>query len=171
VDSLSLNDPRWSSLCDAYGRPLDTTWILPAIKSSDFARKDWDRVWSELHHQGDIGDAAYAVAAASVLYLAPRASADWNLFAFLLTVEYARRSDRAPCIPDWVDRAYADAWERLSPLAIEAFRSTEDPLVIRMALAIVATSKGLFQIGRLLSECDESEIAEFHENIFGQASP
>ncbi len=143
--------------------------MLRAVEAGGLVEKDWDVVWGELHHQGDIGDAAYAVAASLVAFLAPRARTDWNLFAFLLTVESSRRSQRSPEIPDWVDQAYADAWRGLPSLAIDALRSSEDALVVRMALAVVATSKGLFQIGRLLSECDESEIAEFHENIFGHA--
>jgi len=54
------NTDDWSLLRDAYGDTYDPRPALAAIKSGN-AAEGYDELWQRVHHQGDLGTAAYAI--------------------------------------------------------------------------------------------------------------
>jgi hypothetical protein len=60
---LPLNDPRWAAYRGGYNRAVATNVVpfLTRLASGSVSEDDWRILWDDLHHQGDIGEASYAV--------------------------------------------------------------------------------------------------------------
>ena len=164
---IPLVDPRWASLHGGYDVPYDASIALRAIEAGAPVDKYWDELWGNLHHQGDVGQASYATVAVLVDMAVLDVANDWNLFALALTIEHARTHANNQPVAEWIKAAYENAWTKLLELAINALKTSSDALVVRMALAVVATSKGLRPLGRILSESDESELADVYAQFYG----
>ena len=54
---VPLADPLWNKLKGGYGIPYDASSDLRRLEHGEDV---WDRLWEELHHQGDIGEANVA---------------------------------------------------------------------------------------------------------------
>jgi len=63
----------------------------------------WDELWQQLHHQGGIGEVAYAAVPELVRVHRQRAAAEWNTYALVATIELARDADGNPPVPDWLE--------------------------------------------------------------------
>ena len=59
---LHLSDPHWKEYRSGYN--LTTTKVVEWIEvlfSGAFEDVHWEYLWDELHHQNDVGEAAYSV--------------------------------------------------------------------------------------------------------------
>jgi hypothetical protein len=52
---LALTDKRWQQMRGGYGVPYDASVPLAKLAAGQAV---WDELWNELHHQGDLGEAA-----------------------------------------------------------------------------------------------------------------
>jgi hypothetical protein len=149
----------WSQMLGGYRRPYDPRPAVSRLRSDPADGSAWSELWSELHHQGDVGEASYAAVPLLVDACAagPR---DWNLFALVATIEVERHRRANPRLPEALARDYAEALTRARDLALADLAETRDPLVVRSALAIVALADGALELGALVTGLDESEITE-----------
>ena len=160
----SLDDPRWRSLAGAYGTPYDAAPALRRLATDWRAGAAWSELWSELHHQGDVGEASYAAVAALVEIGGRMPERGWNFYALAATIESERHARRNRPVPAWLAPEYARAWSDLLGLALDELRVTEDPLVVRSALAVVALAKGATRLGVMLGSLDASELDRILED-------
>lgn len=58
------DDRRWGLLKGRYRIPYDPRPALSRLRSDGADAKAWADLWENLHHQGDVDDAAYASIAA-----------------------------------------------------------------------------------------------------------
>jgi len=163
---LTLEDPRWRTLHSGYRLPYDPTPILRRLASRWDDQPAWNELWGELHHQGDVGEASYAALVAIADLARNVASRGWNAYALAATVESQRHARRNPPLPGWLAADYRDAWSALTELALADLSATQDPLVVRSALAVVALGKGLTKLGTLIADLDESELDEYLDQHF-----
>jgi hypothetical protein len=80
---LPLDDPRWKTYRGGYNREtFDSISLIRELQRSGFTESFWEKVWEDLHHQGDVGEASYAIIPYLVEYRVPFQS--WTSSCFIL---------------------------------------------------------------------------------------
>jgi len=161
---MQYNDPRWKTLAGGYRQPYDPTPALRRLEAQIKPAETWEELWGELHHQGDVGEAAYASVPALVEIQKRNHSLGWNFYALVATIEIERHRTANPPIPGWLETSYREAWHALLSLALDDLASTSDRLVVQSALSVVALAKGETKLGALIAHLDESELDELVED-------
>jgi len=157
---MEFDDPRWQTLAGGYRRRYDPTPVLRRLQLEPTSAEAWTELWNELHHQGDVGEASYAAVPALVRIRKNDGPPGWDLYALAATIEVARHRPGNPALPEWLNADYSEAWTDLLALALADLAATQDPLLVRSALAVIALAKGETKLGALLSSLDASEIDE-----------
>ncbi|WAX96511.1 hypothetical protein N7E70_006500 [Aminobacter sp. NyZ550] len=164
---LKLSDERWSRLAGGYKVAYDARQAFAALSRNYRDSAAWEEILNELHHQGDVGEASYAAIPALVGISSQRRHAHWALYGLAATVEEARLVfPRNPPIPEWLERDYADAWQRLFEFALRDLGTESEPSVVTCALAVVALHRKQLSLGRL-ALCDDDERTEMLQRQFG----
>ncbi len=138
----------WSRLTDADGDTYDPTVALKAIVSGD-AGEGYDELWQRVHHQGDLGTAAYAVVPELVRLMSNRKEPDWRAYSLIATIDERRKADGNPPVPGWLQGSYATAMRELIQPALAHLRSAEVDEDVRSLLAVLAHAKGQRTIGAI----------------------
>ena len=162
-----LDDSRWANLNGGYRIPYDPRPALRRLEVNWHDDAAWSELWSELHHQADVGEASYAAVPALVAIGRGVPERGWNFYSLLATIEAERHARDNPVIPNWLVDEYRSAWAELLSLAIDELRKTSDPYVVQTGLAVIALAKGLTKLGFLISGLDESELDEFLQKDIG----
>jgi hypothetical protein len=164
---LSLTDPIWRELQGGYRVPYDASKALVQMEAGESV---WDELWSELHHQGDVGVASYAALPQLVRISEARGKSDWNLYALTATIEIERHRKTNPPLPDWLSPSYKVAWDGLVKLALSDLGGEPDELTLRSALSVIALGRGDLKLGALLNHSESAEIAAYVEENLGWSS-
>jgi hypothetical protein len=144
-----MNDAGdWSRLTDANGDPYDPRGALEAIAGGD-ADSGYDDLWQRVHHQGDLGIAAFAVVPGLVRLMRDRAAPDWRAYALIATIEERRKADGSPRVPDWLGGSYASAMREVVQPALAHLHNAEDDVDVRSLLAVLAHAKGQRTVGAI----------------------
>jgi len=157
---LSINDPRWLELKGGYHLLYDPRPGLNLLFEGKDVADVWKEFWNELHHQGDVDSASYAVVPELVRIYKLIPDPDWNFYSLVSIIEIARHRKDNPQIPTWIANNYFEAWDEIAKLSIKDISLSSDDLVVRTALAALAISKKLIRIGALISWLDDTEINE-----------
>ena len=156
---LNLDDPRWSTLEGGYKVIYDPRSALELLRAWGRREEAWSELWNELHHQGDIGAASYAAVPHIVDIYAHAKEPDWNALALVTLIEDVRLRT-GPKPPAWLWESYMDAIRHLPELATRDLLRSDDPYVVRSALAAIAIAKGLHPAARILSNYTDEELDE-----------
>lgn len=126
---MEFDDPRWESLAGGYRVPVDPRPLLRVLAADPTDPEMWKRLWEELYHQGNVGEASYAavehiVDAVANLSLAP-AYAYW----LVASIEIGRQNPYErklpftpnPPLPTWIAEDYFGALDRLTEMALRDF--------------------------------------------------
>lgn len=166
---LNMSDERWLGLTGGYKVAYDPRQALGMLAEDYGNSAAWDELLNELHHQGDVGEASYAAIVELVRISAQHHPAHWALYGLAATIEEARLVFRRnPPIPNWLERDYAEAWQRLFELALRDLGTESEPTIVTCALALVALHRKQLSLGRL-ALCAEDERTEMLERQFGTA--
>jgi hypothetical protein len=160
---MDLDDSQWPRLLGGYRLPYDPRKAFIALERADNpddADNAWKELWTELHHQGDVGDASYAAVPHLVRIHATRGVADWNTYALVATIEDARRDGHNPKLPANLRDAYEAAWRELVKLGLRELVAAEDPTLVVSIIGAIAIGKGQFTLGRLAVAFTEDERQE-----------
>lgn len=156
---MDMSDERWSKLEGGYRVPYDPRPAFQMLLSGQVASA-WDELWTELHHQGDLGLASFAAVPQLVRIHEARGVADWNTYALVATIEDARTNPQNPKLPDWLQTEYEDAWVDLERLALAEFQTATDDTLVHSLIAVLAYTKGCRSLGRvaMLTENERQEM-------------
>jgi len=157
---LAANDPLWGTLKGGYRLPLDPRPLIRELETNS-SEEAWDRLWDELHHQGDVGDASYAAVPLLVEAHRKRGVAKWNTYAIVSIIELARTEHGNPDVPAWLSDEYFEAIRELSKIGICEIAEVDDIESVRAILGIIALSKGLRTHARFLINYADDELQEF----------
>jgi hypothetical protein len=155
---LPLFDTKRAALRGGYRVPYDPSAALSKLGQG---HDTWDELWSELHHQGDVGEASYAAVPHLVEIAAKSGQRSWNFYALVSTIEIERHRTSNPALPGWVADDYFMAIRGMQRLALNDLPLQDDPLTVRVILAALALCRGQVKLGALISFLDESELDEF----------
>lgn len=160
-----LDDPRWQHYRSGYNRvKTDITPWIRQLLSGEFDDSLWSFLWDDLHHQGDLGEASYAVIPYLVEYVKRSGNLNWNVFAFAACVELERTENGNPPVPIEFERSYHEGLQELPQLAIcrdsEKIWTAEQIMGIAACLAL---SKGHRGLARAYLDLSPGEAASFLE--------
>lgn len=158
---LSLEDKKWQELQAGYRIPYDASIALRSLEDGDDV---WDELWDELHHQGDVGIASYAVVPQLVRIASGETERDENFYGLLSTIEVARHRHGNPALPDWLKADYDSAWGKAAALARDDLGRDLDSGTVAAILGVLALAKGELKLGAMLSGMDENELDEWLED-------
>lgn len=162
---IELNDNRWKHLKGGYKVEFDPRPALVSLESGEGAAEAWNSLWENLHHQGDVDEASYAVVPHLVQIYRTRRSGGWNVYALVAIIELARGEGANPGIPQWLEDDYPRALRALAELGAKEVIHVDDTETVRAILSVIAIAKGLRTYARLLLKFSESEINELKQHL------
>lgn len=138
IPLLSLEDPRWATYTGGYRAvTCDAVPIVRQLQSDGTSEAFWEHVWSELYHQGDVGEATYALVPYLVDYQARQRDLDEQVFHFCVLVDLQQPENNNPAIPSELEFSYTRALRALPVIGAERLkRGTAEHVVMGVAAAI-----------------------------------
>src|SRR5262245_45529149 len=114
---LPLDDPRWTSYRGGYnGIPYNVVPLIEELMRAGTSEKFWETVWDELHHQGDVGEASYALVPYLVHQQSLQRELDEQVFQYCVVVDLAQPENNNPPVPPELEFSYALALRELPAL-------------------------------------------------------
>ncbi len=156
-----MNENDWQQLNGGYRVPYDPQPALKRLQSGDSSA--WDELWSELHHQGDVGLASYAAVPELVRIHTERDVPDWNTYALIGCIESCRGKGENPPIPSWLQPSYCAAWDAVIPLACRDLPRAPDETTVQAIIGAVAFSRGIRPLADLIIDFTADELTEMME--------
>jgi hypothetical protein len=157
---LSFDDDHWNHLVGGYKTSFDPRPCLRKLENQQDTAAAWEELWDELHHQGDVGDASYAVVPELVRIHRTRGAGDWNLYAMVAIIELARTESKNPGVPEWLRYEYLRSIQELAEIGSKDILSADDADTKRAILSVIAIAKGLRTHGKFLVAYSEEELLE-----------
>jgi len=158
---LPLDDPRWAGYRGGYNRAaVNVAPFLRKLSSGVIAEDDWSILWDDLHHQGDVGEASYAVVPYLVEYARTAPTIPWHVFGFTAVVELERTANDNPPVPDELAPSYAAAIRDLPRIGLDRAGAWGED-AFEPFMSCLALSLGRRTHARAYLDMSESEIEEF----------
>jgi hypothetical protein len=154
---IDLSDDQWTRLSGGYRIPYDPRPALLSLERCENVDGAWQELSSELYHQGDVGDASYAVVPHLVRIHLLRGVPDWNTYALIAMIEGGRNAPQNPVLPGDLRAAYDHAWHRLAQIGLKELAAAQEPLLVSSIIAVLAMAKGQFRLGCFAILFDEGE--------------
>ena len=164
---LPLDDPQWATYRSGYREPYDTVALLLRLTSEGATAEFWEEVWSELHHQKDLGEASYAVVPYLVNYQRKQQELDARLFQFVCMVELQRPGNSNPPIPGELQLSYASAIRALPIIGAEKLRHGCSEEVIMGVAASCALAVGRRVLGRAYLDFQRADALVYLRDLNG----
>ena len=164
---IKLDDPIWNTFIGGYRTPYNASARLQQLESgSDNTDEIWEEFWNELHHQGDVDIASYAVVPQLVRISIARNLLDWNVFALVATIEECRVFGENPKLSQWLEDDYHSAIKELAEFGAKHFSENWQKELTQSFLAVAAFAKGTPKTARLLITFSDDELDEVFEKAF-----
>ena len=164
---LPLDDERYQAYEGGYRVPYDIRPLVRELESKGTSESFWETVWNELHHQGDVGEASYALVPFLVEYEARTSVIDHDLLEYVTVVELQLQTGDNPPIPREFDFPYAKAVRRLPYIAAEKLRRGCSETSVTAVAAITAVSLGHTILARAYLELNTEEALVYLAEKFG----
>ena len=129
---------------------------------------DWNVLWEDLHHQGDVGEASYAVVPYLTEYAKSASQIAWHAFGFAAIVELERTEHDNPEVPEEIRQSYFASIRELPKIALDRGADAWDKYCFEPVMACLALSLDHREHARAYLELTESEISEFFKYYYGE---
>ena len=167
---LPLDDPKWKEYRGGYNRVVGCLVpFLTKLQSLEMSDDDWNVLWDDLHHQGDIGEASYAVVPYLTEYAKSAPKIAWHAFGFAAVVELERTENNNPEVPEAIRDSYFSSINELPNVALERGEDVWGEYCFEPVMACIALSLGRREHARAYLDLTESEIPEFYKYYLGTA--
>ena len=164
---IALSDPLWATFAGGYRVLYDASPILKELEDGDEDLVPiWEELSEELHHQGDVDIASYAVVPHLVRVCLARNLLEWNVFALVATIEECRVFGKNPPLPSWLKNDYDSAIKELAEFGAQNFSKDWPKELTQAFLAVAAFAKDFPNSGRMLIEFSDDEMKEVFEKFF-----
>jgi hypothetical protein len=168
VKLLPLDDPRWATYRGGYNRaPVDAVSLIRTLLDHGATEDFWRAVWDDLHHQGDIGEASYAIIPYLVEHQSRQRQLDEQLYHYCAVVELARLENGNPPIPSEIELAYAHALRRLLVIGAELMDRGCGEAAVMGVTAMTALAAGHRTLARAYLEFGRDDALEYLRNLNG----
>ena len=151
-----MTEIPWTKLQGGYRVPFDPRPAIAGVAAGG----NWDELWEDLHHQGDVDTASYAALPLIADLTATTHRLDWNPYALAFTIEEARTNGRNPPLPGWASASYTAGWKRVVDTGLVVLADAESETLVTSIVAVIACHKRLPLLARfaLQSEKERGEI-------------
>jgi hypothetical protein len=168
MELLPVDDPRWTEYRGGYNRavPANIVPFLQALRSGSVPENAWEILWDDLHHQGDVGEASYAVVPYLVEYARIAKVIPWHVFGFTAVVELERSENKNPPVPPEIEFSYSAAIRDLPRIGFDRMSAWGED-AFEPFMACLALSLGKRAHARAYLDLTESEIAGFYKYLWG----
>jgi hypothetical protein len=164
---IKLDDPIWDKFVGGCRTPYNASTRLQELENgSSHTGEIWEEFWNELHHQGDVDIASYAVVPHLVRISVTRNLLDWNVFALVAAIEECRLFGKNPSIPDWLASDYHSAVKKIAEFGALNFSKDWPRELTQSFLAVAAFAKDSPNTGRILIEFPDDEMKEVFDKFF-----
>jgi hypothetical protein len=157
---LTLDDSRWGNLTGGHRTKCDPRSLLAKLENRLDTEATWHKLWEDLHHQGDVGEASYAAVPHLVRIYRNHNTPDWNTYAIVAIIELAREKGTNPAVPKWLEEDYFSAIQELAKIGAAEVLAASDSEAFRAILGIIAIAKDFRTHGRFLVEFSEEELLD-----------
>ena len=164
---ISLDDPIWKEPKDGYKIPYNPAPVIKSLEKGNNIEEAWKELWNELYHQGDLGEASYAIVPHLVKIQKEKRCFDWNFYGLISVIEIERHRKTNPPIPDWLIEDYKKAWDDILEIVILEIKKEKDPYLVKCLLGTLAAAKGNNKLSAIILELEEPEHDEILEHYFG----
>jgi hypothetical protein len=159
---LPLDDPRWAEYPGGYGRAVvDVVPFLKKLGCGVVTEDDWSILWDDLHHQGDVGEASYAVVPYLIEHARTAHVIAWHVFGFTAVVELERTENKNPPVPAEIELSYRAAIKDLPRIGFARVEAWGDD-AFEPFMACLALSLGRRTHARAYLDMSEGEIQAFY---------
>ena len=165
---LPLDDQRWATYRSGFSRlPIDVSSVARRLAAGEADESVWSILWEDLHHQGDLGEAAYAIVPYLALYASQATELPWHVFGFPATVELERYNGRNPPLPPELELSYQWALRELPRVAATHPSKDWGEPVFECAAACFAISRGRRLLARAYLDFTNQEALRFLRDQIG----
>jgi hypothetical protein len=165
---LPLDDPRWATYRGGYNRaPYDVVPLIRQLQREGTSSRFWELVWADLHHQGDVGEASYAVVPYLVDHQSRQHELDEQLFHFCVVVDLAQPENGNPSVPPEIELSYAMALPKLPVVGTDLLRRGCDEAVVMGVAAATALATGHRELARAYRDFGRSDALDYLRNLNG----
>ena len=169
MELLPTTDKRWKQYRGGYRDVVDVIPFLNKLATGSVFDKDWEILWYDLHHQGDVGEASYAVVPYLAHYASRATPIAWHAFGFPAIVELERGQHGNPEVPRELIASYTEALMALPKIALNRGPTVWGEHCFEPVMACLALSLGRPQHARAYLDLTESAISEFYKYYYGEA--
>jgi len=164
---IKLDDPIWDTFIGGYRLPYNASMRLQELENgSSDTEEIWEEFWNELHHQGDIDIASYAVVPHLVRICITRNLMDRNIFSLVAVIEKCRVFGKNPSLPKWLESDYHSAIKKLAELGARNFSQDWSKELTQSFLAVAAFAKDFPNTGHMLIEFSDDEMKDVLGKFF-----
>ena len=146
-----------------YRTPCDPRPLLSRLESETDVSTIWPELWDELHHQGDVDEASYAVVPHLVRIYLQRGVLDANVYSLVATIELARLKESNPNPPDYLANDYFAAIDELARIGLQDLQQADQEELVFGIMALIALWKGYRTWGYALLSFQDGELGELLE--------
>jgi hypothetical protein len=165
---ISLESDIWKTLLGGYKIVYDPSAPLKQLEASEKIDESiWDELWNELHHQGDVGEASYAVIPHLFRIYSEKSWIDFNLPSFAAVVEYCRLKGNNPDVPSWLEHDYYSALQDIAQYCVanrERNKGKDFTRSVLLLMSILLAEVELYELIDIISIGDEKKTLELYEN-------
>jgi hypothetical protein len=158
---MPLDDPRWATYHGGYRAPYDAVPLIRQLQQEGASGRFWELVWTELHHQGDVGEASYALVPYLVDFQARQRELDENLFHYCVVIDLAQPENNNPIVPPELELSYAMALRSLPAIGADLLRQGSSEAVLMGVAASTALAGGHRVLARAYLDFGRREALEF----------
>ena len=163
---INLHDKRWRTFDSGYRIPYDASTPLKKLAEVNSNHEEvMKEFWEELHHQGDVGIASYAVIPHLVRIYKERKIFDSNLPAFIATINRCSFTEGNPEIPDWLKTDYEVALFECIEYCIGFIRTNWTYDILQSFLMLVSSVKGNQVLSDIISYVEPGNEEEQLEGM------
>ena len=163
---LDLDSPEWRAMHGGYRTPYDASPSLKALLASTTPDSFWEEVWNNLYHQGDVGDASYAVMPWVLKIYAEKGWIDYQLPTYAYAVEEARSRPMNGRPPNWLIVEYEKSLVEIANYCIREPNDRDDPnyrKAVILLVAIIVEAKDIAELIDTVDIGDENRALELYK--------
>jgi hypothetical protein len=164
---MHLEDPRWTTYNGCYRSPYNVVPLIQRLQNGATSDGFWKVVWDELHHQGDVGEASYALVPYLVEHQSRHKELDEQVFHFCVMVELQRSENGNPSMPSEIELPYAMAMRQLPIIGTERLSRGCGEAIVMGVAAATALAGGHRVLARAYLEFGRVDAAAYLNNLNG----
>ena len=169
TELFPLTDLRWPAYRGGYRTPYDIVSLIQRLQAEGTSDGFWKVAWEELHHQGDVGEATYALVPYLVDHQSRQRDIDEQVFHFCAVVELARPEKDNPPVPQELGFSYGRALDRLPVIGATLLRPGCPEADVMGVAAVTALAAGHRVLARAYLDFSRSDALDYLRHLNGFA--